>query len=142
MEIILALIVLGAVGWWFFLRTPKTQEEKNTQEANAPYKTEAPVVAPVEQSAVKETEAVAPSWHVAPAKGSPLADNVLDVNHDGKVDMDDIKEIVTKKPRKPRTPKVAVPAEKPSKKPAASKKPAVIKAPAKAPAKRGPKKTK
>ena len=129
MEFILIVAVAVAVLWWLFFRDTNVSSNDNS----APYKVETPNLVslgepPSTVVAVNGqiTDAVTqqPAWHTAPAAGTPLAENSLDVNHDGKVDLDDIKEVITKKPRKPRTPK----AEKPAAKKAAPKKAAAMKA--------------
>lgn len=128
MEILIIIAVLAVFVWWFFLKEP-------TVETKAPYKVETPVpaqdVAP-QPLAVDGAGTVTPAWHTAPAEGSALAENVLDVNHDGKVNLEDVKEIV-KKTRKPRAPKAEAKAEKPAAKKAAPKKAAAMKAKPKTP---------
>ena len=59
------------------------------------------------------------SWHTAPPEGSALAANTLDVNHDGKVDLEDVKEVV-KKVRGAKKPAAKKPAAKKPRKPKAS----------------------
>jgi len=49
-----------------------------------------------EQAPYKVETTAQPAWHTAPAEGSKLAENVLDVNHDGKVNFDDVKAAVKK----------------------------------------------
>lgn len=93
MEVVL-VIALAALGvWWFALREPK----KNTGGTfDAPYKVEAPKEA--ETPAATSASTPAPAWHTAPPEGTkPLPiPNPLDVNHDGKVNMEDVKEAVKK----------------------------------------------
>jgi hypothetical protein len=84
--------------------------------AEAPYKVETPPVVAVGEppatvvivEGAGKVEAV-PAWHTAPAEGSKLAENSLDVNHDGKVNLADIKELVSKpaKAKKPAAKKAA-----------------------------------
>lgn len=79
MELILILIVFAGLIYWFGFRqkdTPAAQPTSNKAES-----TDAPAQ---------------PSWHTAPAEGSALAANVLDVNQDGKVNLEDVKEAVKK----------------------------------------------
>jgi hypothetical protein len=81
--------------------------------AEAPYKVETPpVVEPPATVVIAEgvgKVGVSPAWHTAPAEGSKLAENSLDVNHDGKVNLADIKELVTgtTKAKKPAAKKAA-----------------------------------
>ncbi len=90
MEIIIILAVLLVALWWFFLRTPDTTSTTRVEEAP---KNDTPAVQP-ETTTAQST--AAPAWHTAPAEGTPLADNVLDVNKDGKVNLEDVKEAVKK----------------------------------------------
>lgn len=112
MEIILGLLLVCGLGYYVLSRQPK----KNEVQEPAPYKVETQ-----EQ----------PAWHTAPAEGSKLAENTLDVNHDGKVDLEDVKEVV-KKARGKSTPAAAkkAPAKKvAAKKQQFEKKPAAAKTP-------------
>ena len=115
MEILLIIAVAAFAGWWFFWRTPEEARKVDTAPVN---------------SKTGDTVETAPSWHTAPPEETKpvtvetVAVAALDVNHDGKVDLADVKEAV-KKVRKPRTPK----AEKPAKEKATkAKKPAAMKA--------------
>lgn len=83
MEIILIIAVLAGLVWWFFFRKPEQPTTIST-----------PVVEKEEVAPVLEQQPV--SWHTAPPEGSKLAENVLDVNHDGKVNLEDVKEVVKK----------------------------------------------
>lgn len=85
MEILLLVLLAGLAGWWFFLRTDKSKSSIDAGSAAAPYKVETP-------PANTET----PAWHTAPAAGSELAKNTLDVNNDGKVNLQDAVEVVKK----------------------------------------------
>lgn len=66
-------------------------KEQAEKAAQAPYKVEAPVKPQITDAVTQQ-----PAWHTAPAEGSKLAENVFDVNHDGKVNFDDVKEAVKK----------------------------------------------
>ncbi len=80
MELILILIVFAGLVYWFGFRQAKTAPTTQTTS-----------------NKVESTEVTTqPSWHTAPAEGSPLATNVLDVNQDGKVNLEDVKEAVKK----------------------------------------------
>lgn len=85
MEIILIALVIGLAGWYFFLRSK--QEEKPV---------ETPMINQKTGDVVETT--TAPAWHTAPPEGTkPITvENPLDVNHDGKVDLADVKEAVKK----------------------------------------------
>lgn len=108
-----------------------------TGKSSAPYKVEPPIVDNKTGEPVVVKAEQPPSWHTAPAEDTKpvtvesVVTKALDVNHDGKVNFDDVKEAV-KKARKPRTPKVKV-EEKPKKgavkKAETPKKPAAMKAP-------------
>ena len=137
MEILLIIGVGAFAIWWFFLRDNLVKEEKPAQ---APYKVETPAVN-AKTGDVVEPNPTTTSWHTAPpADTKPVTvetvvhaveakvESVLDVNHDGKVTLADVKEAV-KKVRKPRTPK-AEPAKKPAVKKAAPVKKAAVKKPA------------
>lgn len=132
MEILLLVAVGVFALWWFFFREP-APTSSSSQEA--PYKVETPAVNTKTGDSVEVTPSTT-AWHTAPpADTKPVtvesvAMAALDVNHDGKVNLADVKEAV-KKVRKPRTPKAA-PAEKPAVKKAAPKKAAAIKAKPKA----------
>lgn len=82
MEILLLLVLGGLAAWWFLARD--TSDKSKTSAANAAYKVEQP--------------AAAPAWHTAPPEGTkPLPiPNPLDINNDGKVNLDDVKEAVKK----------------------------------------------
>lgn len=92
------------------VEAPKAEE--------VPYKVEAPV-----NPQITDAVTQSPAWHTAPsADTKPITvTSTLDVNHDGKVNFDDVKEVV----KKTRTRKPA------AAKPAAPKKPAAMKATAK-----------
>lgn len=94
MEIILILALLALAVWWVFFRDPLASK----QEEPAPYKVETPP----EHVNPQITDAVTqqPAWHTAPAEGTKLAENSLDVNHDGKVDLADVVEVVKKTTRR------------------------------------------
>lgn len=95
MEILLLVLLVGLVGWWFFLRTDKSKSSLGSSSAAVPYKVEAPQ--PEADPRVTEMAASqTPAWHTAPAEGSELAKNTLDVNNDGKVNLQDAVEVVKK----------------------------------------------
>ncbi len=114
MELLILVIIVGLVGWWAWTQfnKPEPVETKTDSNTDAPYKVEAP-------------DESAPAWHTAPPGDTKpvtvesVAVAALDVNHDGKVNLEDVKEAV-KKVRKPKAEKAAV-------KKAADKKPAAKK---------------
>ena len=121
MEILLIIAVLALAIWWFFMR-----ETTKVESNSAPYKVETP---PTVNTQITDAVTQQPGWHTAPpadVKPVELTD-ALDVNQDGKVNLEDVKEVV-KKVRKPRTPKAEKPAAKPTTKKAAPKKAAAMKA--------------
>lgn len=89
MEIIIIIAVLLVALWWFFLRTPANTVAPKTEETPKQETTET-TPAPVAENTAP------PAWHTAPAEGTALAENVLDVNKDGKVNLEDVKEAVKK----------------------------------------------
>jgi hypothetical protein len=97
MEIILALIAIGAVGFFFWQNNKKSVTK--TSEASAPYKVETPV----------------PAQDVAP---QPVA---VAVEGAGQIEIPQ-EAAPAKKPRKPRAPKAETVAKKPAAKKAATKK--------------------
>jgi hypothetical protein len=117
MEIIIGLVILVGVLYWFFIRTPNQDTVVSTP---------APTPAKEEELSPKTT-----AWHTAPPEGTQPThiQNPLDINHDGKVTLDDVKEAV-KKVRKPRAPKAEAPVAKPAAKKAAPAKKAAVKKPA------------
>ncbi len=91
MEIVL-VIALAALGvWWFALRDNKSPKS-STSTFDAPYKVESSA------PAAEPTPAPAPAWHTAPPEGTKPAPmpNPLDVNGDGRVNMEDAKAAVKK----------------------------------------------
>ena len=86
MEILLVIALGAVVVWWGYTQFNKTKPNGShpldsvTKQPEAPYKIEAPVV---------ETQP-APVVEAAPAP----ATNPLDVNNDGKVNLEDAKEVV------------------------------------------------
>lgn len=129
MEILLIVAVGAFAIWWFFLRDNAVGS--NSAPA-APYKVETPPVNNKTGDTVEPNPATT-SWHTAPPENTKpvtvesVAIAALDVNHDGKVDLADVKEAV-KKVRKPRTPKAEAPAKPAKEKAAKPKKPAAMKA--------------
>lgn len=136
MEILALIILAGVFVWWGYKQLNREDQtgrhplDSITPKEQAPYKVETPIVnnktgdivSPQITDSVTQSN---PAWHTAPAAGSKLAENSLDINHDGKVDLKDVVEAV-KKVRKPRTPKAEV-AAKPAAKKAATKKAAAAK---------------
>lgn len=110
MELLILIIIVGLIGWWAWSQFVKA--EPTTTQSDAPYKVETPTTD-------------MPAWHTAPPEETKpvtvesVAVAALDVNHDGKVNLEDVKEAV-KKVRKPK-------AEKPATKKAAGKAPAAKK---------------
>lgn len=106
MEILFFIAIGAAVIYLGYKALNKESEtgrhplDSITPKEEAPYKVETPVVntktgepvSPQITDAVTQT----PAWHTAPAEGTKLAENVLDVNHDGKVNLEDVKEVVKK----------------------------------------------
>lgn len=134
MEILALIILVGLFGWWGYRQLNKEDAsgrhplDSITPKDAAPYKVETPAVNTKSGDVVvahAATEAT-PAWHTAPAAGTKLAENSLDINHDGKVDLKDVVEAV-KKVRKPRAPKATATVKAPAKK-AATKKAAAAKA--------------
>jgi hypothetical protein len=85
MELLIGIILVGLIAWWawtVFAAPAKIEEAKaeETKPEAAPYKVETP------------------SWHTAPPEGTKpvVVENPLDVNHDGKVNFEDVKEVVKK----------------------------------------------
>jgi len=83
MELLIGIILVGLIAWWVWAQFVKTPEPPKAEEAKveeAPYKVETP------------------AWHTAPPEGTkPVSiENPLDVNQDGKVNFDDVKEAVKK----------------------------------------------
>ena len=113
MEIILGLIVLCIVGYVLYNRL-----NRENDNGNHPLDSITKPVPPPEST---------PAWHTAPPEGTKPVElhNPLDVNHDGKVDMQDVKEAVKKV--RARTKKTEESSKKPAKqiasKTAAAKKP-------------------
>lgn len=103
MEIILLVALGGLAVWWFFIRK---DSKPASSSASAPYKVESPPTT-IDTFQPVEKPAEAPAWHTAPPEGTkPLPmPNPLDVNNDGKVNLDDVKEVVKK--AKTRVKKVA-----------------------------------
>lgn len=130
-------MAVGMFALWFFFVRPMNSEKDNGKHPLDSV-TKSNDSATVEGAGKVEipTPVSAPAWHTAPPQETKpvtvesVAVAALDVNHDGKVNLDDVKEAV-KKVRKPRTPKAEAPA-KPAAKKAAPKKAAAIKAKPKA----------
>lgn len=140
MEIIL-LMAVGMFALWFFFVRPMNSDKDNDKHPLDSV-TKSNDSATVEGAGKVEipTPVSAPAWHTAPPQETKpvtvesVAVAALDVNHDGKVNLEDVKEVV-KKVRKPRAPKVGETAAKSAKaadKKAAPKKVAAIKAKPKA----------
>lgn len=108
MEIIIALLVLGAALWWFFIRDEKKPE------VVAPAKVETPVETIVEEAR--------PTFVEATVELAPIA-----VATSVTVEGAGVVEVPVKKPRKPRAPKAEAPAKPAAKKAAPAKKAAVKK---------------
>jgi hypothetical protein len=108
MEILIMVLIAGGIGYWMY-KNVSTKPADKSENTGITAVGEPPATVAVEGAG-------AVSWHTAPPAGSALAQNTLDVNHDGKVDLQDVKEVV-KKVR--------------GKKAAEEKKPAAMKAPAK-----------
>ncbi len=88
MEILIIVLVAAGIGYWMYRSVAKMPEGK--QENNG-------ITAVGEPPATVAVEGAGPvSWHTAPPAGSKLAENTLDVNHDGKVNLQDVKEAVKK----------------------------------------------
>lgn len=87
MEILLIGIVLGVAGWYFFLRQKPEEKQPEVAPSTA-----------INQKTGDVVETTAPAWHTAPPEGTkPVTiENPLDINHDGKVDLADVKEAVKK----------------------------------------------
>lgn len=83
----MALIAAG-IGYWMYRNVSKLPDDKSENKG---------ITAAGEPPATVAAEgAGSVSWHTAPPAGSKLAENTLDVNHDGKVDLQDVKEAVKK----------------------------------------------
>lgn len=100
MEILALIVLVGVFAWWGYRQLNKEdQNGRHPLDAvikDAPVvnnKTGEPVVNPQITDAVTQSN---PAWHTAPAEGSKLAENPLDVNHDGKVNLADVVEAVKK----------------------------------------------
>lgn len=107
MEIILVVALAGALVWWGYTQLNRKETKGRhpldaVTNKEAPYKIETPVVdnktgEPVVNPQITDAVTRAqPAWHTAPEEGSKLADNPLDVNKDGKVNLEDVKEAVKK----------------------------------------------
>lgn len=138
---ILFVVALGAIVVYLGYRALNRESSDGrhpldavTEKNAAPYKVEPPVVDNKTGEPVVVQAEQKPAWHTAPAEDTKpvtvesVVTQALDVNHDGKVNFDDVKEAV-KKVRKPRTPKTEVKVAKQEvKKAAKPKKPAAMKA--------------
>lgn len=83
------VLIAAGIGYWMYRNVSKMPDDNKGSTM--------PVAAgepPASSVAVEGAGAV--SWHTAPPAGSKLAENTLDVNHDGKVDLQDVKEAVKK----------------------------------------------
>lgn len=83
MELLIGIILVGLIAWWSWNQFAKAKDDSSKQESTpeaAPYKVDTP------------------AWHTAPPEGTKPVEieNPLDVNHDGKVNFDDVKEAVKK----------------------------------------------
>lgn len=87
MEIILIALVVGVAGWYFFVRQKPEVKVEDSATSTA-----------INQKTGDVVETTTPAWHTAPPEGTqPVkVENPLDVNHDGKVDLADVKEAVKK----------------------------------------------
>ncbi len=145
MEIILLMAVGLFALWFFFVRPMNSEKNDSSHPLDSVTKPKDSVTVEGAGSVNLPTPVPAgdiapqPAWHTAPPKETKpvtvesVAVAALDVNHDGKVNLDDVKEAV-KKVRKPRAPKVgeaaaktAKAADKATTKKAAPKKAAAIK---------------
>ncbi len=88
MEILIIVLIGAGIVYWMY-RTVSSKPEYLSENKG--------IVASGEPPATVVAEgAGSVSWHTAPPAGSKLAENTLDVNHDGKVDLQDVKEAVKK----------------------------------------------
>lgn len=101
MEILALIVLVGLFAWWGY-RQLNREDQNGRHPLDAVIK-DAPVVnnktgeAVVTNTSASETATqTTPAWHTAPAEGSKLAENPLDVNHDGKVNLADVVEAVKK----------------------------------------------
>lgn len=90
MEIIIGLILVAGIAWILYTHY---SNKSSSEQSEAPYKVETPVNPQITDAVTQQ-----PAWHTAPPEGTkPVSiENPLDVNHDGKVNFDDVKEAVKK----------------------------------------------
>lgn len=100
MELLVVLLIAALIVWWFIFR--KTKETVETQ-SEAPYKVETPTTPAAETQPGPRLDPVAIALDLEPVVLTRRT-NALDVNNDGKVNLEDVKEVV-KKARKPRVSK-------------------------------------
>lgn len=90
MELIIGIILVAAIAWALYSTYSK---KTNEAQPEAPYKVETSANPQITDAVTQQ-----PAWHTAPLEGTkPVAvENPLDVNQDGKVNFDDVKEVVKK----------------------------------------------
>jgi hypothetical protein len=88
MELLIGLLIIAGIGYVVYRNIDKKIEEKHPVEPTAPYKVEAPLT----------TKADGIGHESVPIQ--PTISNVLDVNKDGKVNIEDAKEAVKKTTKK------------------------------------------
>ncbi len=100
MELLVVLLIAALIVWWFIFRRPKETVETQPE---APYKVETPTTPAVETQTGPRLDPVAIALDLEPVVLTRRT-TALDVNNDGKVNLEDVKEVV-KKARKPRVSK-------------------------------------
>ena len=75
MEILIMVLIAGGIGYWMY-KNVSTKPADKSENTGITAVGEPPATVAVEGAG-------AVSWHTAPPAGSALAQNTLDVNHDG-----------------------------------------------------------
>lgn len=90
MEIIIGIILVALLAWILYTHFSNKASEVQPE---APYKVETPVNPQITDAVTQQ-----PAWHTAPSENTEpvTVTSALDVNHDGKVNFDDVKEAVKK----------------------------------------------
>ncbi len=89
MEILVIILIGAGIAYWMYRNVYISKPETKSEDKGIVAVGEPPATVAVDGAG-------SVSWHTAPPEGSKLAENTLDVNHDGKVDLQDVKEAVKK----------------------------------------------